>query len=68
MVNFEERVFVSQFDIQRNGCIGVRKTTEVLKDGKVISQTYWRIVLVPHTFGRINAPNKRQCCNAAKVI
>ena len=48
MVNFEERVFVSQFDIQRNGCIGVRKTTEVLKDGKVISQTYWRIVLVPH--------------------
>jgi hypothetical protein len=48
MATFEERVFISEFNIQRNGCIGVRKTTEVLKDGEVISQTYWRCVLAPN--------------------
>jgi archaellum component FlaF (FlaF/FlaG flagellin family) len=48
MANFEERVFVSQFDIQPNGCIVVRKTTEVLKDGEVISQSYWRTMLLPN--------------------
>lgn len=45
---FEERVFISQFDIQPNGVINVRKTTEVLKDGVVISQTYWRCILNPN--------------------
>lgn len=48
MANFEERIYISEFNIQRNGCIGVRKTTEVLKDGQVISKTYWRTVLVPN--------------------
>lgn len=49
---FEERVYISEFNIQPNGCINVRKTTEVIKteDGvsTVISQTYWRCVLVPN--------------------
>jgi hypothetical protein len=45
MATFEERVFISEFNVQSNGSIGVRKTTEVLKDGEVISQTYWRCVL-----------------------
>lgn len=45
MATFEERVFISEFNVQRDGSIGVRKTTEVLKDGEVISQTYWRCVL-----------------------
>lgn len=48
MAQFEEVTYISQFDIQPNGCIGVRKTTEVLKDGVVISQTYWRCVLAPN--------------------
>ena len=48
MAQFEEVTYISQFDIQPNGCIGVRKTTEVLKDGVVISQTYWRCVLTPN--------------------
>ena len=48
MTSFEEKVYVSEFNIQPTGCIGVRKTTEVLKDGKSISQTYWRCVLVPN--------------------
>jgi hypothetical protein len=47
MSTFEERTFISQFDIQPNGCINIRKTTEVLKDGSSISQTYWRCVLTP---------------------
>jgi len=45
---FTEVVYISQFDIQPNGCIGVRKTTDVAKDGVVISSTYWRTVLVPN--------------------
>ena len=48
MSTFTELVYISQFDIQPNGCIGVRKTTDVLKDGVVISSTYWRTVLVPN--------------------
>ena len=45
---FEEIIYISQFDIQPNGCIGVRKTTNVLKDGVVISSTYSRCVLTPN--------------------
>jgi len=48
MASFEEKVYVSEFNIQPTGCIGVRKTTEVLKDGVVISSTYWRTTLVPN--------------------
>lgn len=48
MSQFEEVIYISQFDIQPNGCIGVRKTTDVLKDGVVISSTYWRCVLTPN--------------------
>lgn len=48
MAQYEEKVFISEFNILRNGCIGVRKTTNVLKDGAVISSTYWRCVLAPN--------------------
>ena len=47
MSTFNEVTYISQFDIQPSGCIGVRKTTDVLKDGVVISSTYWRCVLQP---------------------
>ena len=48
MATFTEVTYISQFDIQPNGCIGVRKTTDVLKDDVVISSTYWRTTLVPN--------------------
>jgi hypothetical protein len=48
MSTYTEIVYISQFDIQPNGCIGVRKSTEVIKDGVVISLTYWRTTLVPN--------------------
>lgn len=48
MSTFTEITYISEFNIQPNGCIAVRKTTDVLKDGVVISSTYWRIVLVPN--------------------
>ena len=48
MSTFTEVIYISSFDIQPNGCIGVRKTTDVLKDGVVISSTYWRTTLVPN--------------------
>ena len=48
MSTFTEVTYISQFNIQPNGCIGVRKTTDVLKDGIVISSTYSRTTLVPN--------------------
>lgn len=45
---FEEKSFISQFDIQPDGSINVRKTNQVLKDGNVISERYWRCVLHPN--------------------
>ena len=48
MSTFTEVTYISEFNIQPNGCIGVRKTTDVAKDGVVISSTYWRTVLVPN--------------------
>lgn len=44
----QERVFISQFDIQPDGKINVRKTTEIVKDDVVIASTYWRCVLEPN--------------------
>lgn len=44
----EEKTFISQFDIQPNGSINVRKTNQVIKDGKVIAETYWRCALQPN--------------------
>lgn len=48
MAQFEEKTYISQFDIMPTGQIGVRKTTDVLKDGVVISSTYWRTTLAPN--------------------
>jgi len=48
MSTFTEVTYISEFNIMPTGQIGVRKTTDVLKDGAVISSTYWRCVLVPN--------------------
>lgn len=48
MSTFTEVTYISEFNIQPNGCISVRKTIDVLKDGVVISSTYWRTVLIPN--------------------
>jgi hypothetical protein len=41
----EEKTFISSFDCLPTGAISVRKTTQVLKDGAIISETYWRTIL-----------------------
>jgi hypothetical protein len=48
MSTFTEVIYISEFNIMPTGQIGVRKTTDVLKDGVVISSTYWRTVLTPN--------------------
>jgi hypothetical protein len=48
MSTYTEVTYISEFNIQPNGCIGVRKSTDVSKDGIVISTTYWRCVLAPN--------------------
>lgn len=41
----EEITYVSAFNVNPNGTIEVRKTTDVVKDGVVIASSYWRGVL-----------------------
>lgn len=48
MATFEEKTYISEFNIKPDGSIGVRKTMEILKDGESVSQTYWRCVLAPN--------------------
>jgi hypothetical protein len=43
----EEKTYISQFSIQPDGCIGVRKTTDVVRGGVVVAQSHWRCVLQP---------------------
>ena len=59
MANFEERVFISEFNILPMGTINVRKTTEILKDGEVISQTYWRCSLRPDSLDIASVLNEQ---------
>jgi hypothetical protein len=46
--NYSEKIIVSEFNIRENNSIQIRKTTQVLKDTNVISETYWRCVLMPN--------------------
>jgi hypothetical protein len=65
MSTFTEITYISEFNIQPNGCIAVRKTTDVLKDGVVISSTYWRIVLVPNDPQAATVLNEQYYANIA---
>ena len=47
----EEIIYVSAFNVNANGSIEVRKTTDVVKDGVVIASSFWRGVLA------VNDPN-----------
>jgi hypothetical protein len=44
----EETTYISQFNVMPNGTIGVQKTTDITKDGVVVSSSYWRTTLVPN--------------------
>lgn len=63
----EEKTFISQFDIQPNGCINVRKTNQVLKDGEVIAETYWRCALQPNDTSAQEVLNEPYYYNLAMV-
>ena len=41
----EEIIYVSAFNVNADGSIEVRKTTDVVKDGVVIASSFWRGVL-----------------------
>jgi hypothetical protein len=41
----EEIIYISAFNVNADGSIEVRKTTDVVKDGVVIASSYWRGVL-----------------------
>jgi hypothetical protein len=41
----EEIIYISAFNVNADGTIEVRKTTDVVKDGVVIASSFWRGVL-----------------------
>lgn len=41
----EEITYISAFNVNADGSIEVRKTTDVVKDGVVIASSFWRGVL-----------------------
>jgi hypothetical protein len=41
----EEITYISAFNVNADGTIEVRKTTDVVKDGVVIASSFWRGVL-----------------------
>lgn len=63
----EEKSFISQFDIMSNGCINVRKTNQVLKDGNVIAEKYWRCCLDPNDMRTEEVLNEPYYYNLAQV-
>lgn len=46
--NFSEKIIISEFNIKENNSIQIRKTTQILKDTNIVSETYWRTVLMPN--------------------
>lgn len=46
--NFNEKIIISEFNIKENNSIQIRKTTQILKDTNIVSETYWRTVLMPN--------------------
>jgi hypothetical protein len=67
MSTFTELTYISQFDIQPNGCIGIRKTTNVLKDEVVISSRHWRCVLSPSAIVDTEVLNESYYANLAQT-
>jgi hypothetical protein len=45
---FVEKEIISEFNIRENNSINVRKSNQVWKDTVMISETYWRCVLMPN--------------------
>jgi hypothetical protein len=41
----QEKKYISQFNVNENGTISIRQTTEIIENEEVISSTYWRCVL-----------------------
>jgi len=41
----QEKKYISEFNVNENGTINVRQTTEIIENEEVISSTYWRCVL-----------------------
>ena len=47
MAQFEEKTHISEFNVQPDGSIRIRKTTSIFKDGDLVSSNYWRTTLSP---------------------
>jgi hypothetical protein len=41
----QEKKYISAFNVNENGTISIRQTTEIIENEQVISSTFWRCVL-----------------------
>jgi hypothetical protein len=41
----QEKKYISAFNVNENGTISIRQTTEIIENEEVISSTFWRGVL-----------------------
>ena len=41
----QEKKYISAFNVNENGTISIRQTTEIIENEEVISTTFWRCVL-----------------------
>lgn len=67
MSTFTEATYISEFNIMPTGQISVRKTTDVLKDGVVVSSTFWRTVLSPSATADTEVLNEPYYANLAQA-
>jgi hypothetical protein len=45
---FSEKIIISEFNVKNDNSINIRKSIQVFKDSLMISETYWRTVLIPN--------------------
>ena len=41
----QEKKYISAFNVNENGTISIRQTTEIIENEEIISSTFWRGVL-----------------------
>lgn len=45
---FSEKIIISEFNVRSDNSINIRKSTQIFKDSVMISEAYWRTVLMPN--------------------
>lgn len=63
----EKKVIVDLIEVLENGCVQVRTNTSIWEDGKQISSTYHRNVIVPGQDYSKETPRVQAVCKAVQT-